>query len=170
MRDFIQISPAETTENLLKKISEEWALLTAKKTDGTVSTMTISWGEFGYFWNRPIATVGVRPQRYTKEFMEEADGFSITFFPPEYKKKLSYLGTVSGRDENKIEKAELTVADHDGLPYFKEATAVFFCKTLYSQDLSEKGFRSAEIIEKNYLDKDFHTLYIGEISQIYVKS
>ena len=89
--------------------TQEWMLISAAKENGQVNTMTASWGGFGVLWNKNVAFVVIRPQRYTKEFVDNADSFSLSFLGEKYKKELGYLGKISGRDEDKITKAGLTV-------------------------------------------------------------
>ena len=109
-------------------LKNKWMLVTAAKSDGSVNTMTANWGGLGIMWNKEVAYVVIRPQRFTKEFVDEATTFTLTFFAEDYKKKaLTYLGKVSGRDEDKIAKAGLTICkDEEGVPYFAEAESVFF--------------------------------------------
>lgn len=83
-------SPGGAFGNAIQRISKQWALASAQKPDGAVNTMTISWGGLGYLWNQPVAFLFVRPQRYTYEFVESADGFSLCFFPEKYRKELQY--------------------------------------------------------------------------------
>ena len=99
---------ALTLKTPFEMIGKDWMLITAQK-DGKVNTMTASWGGMGVIWNKNVAFVFIRPSRYTKEFVDNTDSFSLSFFGEEYKDKLTYLGRTSGRDENKIEKAGLTV-------------------------------------------------------------
>lgn len=169
MNQFTSISPSEINENLFHKIQKEWALLTAAKPDGTVNTMTISWGEFGHLWNRFTMSVVVRPQRFTKEFIDASNTFSVSFLPPRYQKELSYLGTVSGREEKKIEKSGLHILKNGEIPFFEESTLTFFCKVLYKQDLSESSFLDMNVMAEAYPKRDFHTLYIGQIMDIFTK-
>ncbi|MEN9919260.1 MAG: hypothetical protein RL662_1696 [Bacteroidota bacterium] len=145
-----------------------WVLVTAEK-DGKVNTMTASWGGFGVMWDKDVAFVVVRPDRYTKEFIDASELFSLTFFSSVYKKQLGYLGRISGRYENKIEEAELTVLFEDKIPYFKEAEKVLIVKKLYKQSLEENCFIDKSIIEKWYPEGDCHILYIAEITKILVK-
>ena len=81
-----------------EKIGSEWMLITAQK-DGKVNTMTASWGGIGILWNKPVATAYIRPQRYTKEFVDNNEVFTLSFFGGEYMKEMGYLGRVSGKDE-----------------------------------------------------------------------
>lgn len=150
-------------------LKDKWMLITASKPDGAVNTMTASWGGFGVMWNKNVVFIVIRPQRYTREFVESSDSFSLTFFEESYLKNLSYLGKVSGRDENKIEKAKLTIATEGNVPYFEEASNVIFAKKLFVQRFEENAYLDKSIIEKWHPEKDFHYLYIAEITKILVK-
>ena len=134
-------------------LKNEWMLVTAEK-DGKVNTLTASWGGLGIMWNKEVAFVVIRPQRYTKSF----------------KKKLSYLGNTSGRDEDKIAKAELTIVHDNGIPYFEEAHTSIFVKKLFVQPITEDSFLDKGIIGHWYPAKDFHYLYIAEITKVLEKS
>ncbi len=149
-------------------IKTNWMLITAEK-EGKVNTMTASWGGFGIMWNKEVVYIVIRPQRYTKEFVDTVDSFSLTLFDKSYLKKLGYLGKVSGRDENKIEVAGLTVLHKNGVPYFEEAETVIFAKKLFAQPITEDSFIDKSVIDQWYPEKDFHTLYVAEISHILIK-
>ena len=103
-------------------LKNKWMLVTAAKSDGSVNTMTANWGGLGIMWNKEVAYVVIRPQRFTKEFVDGSDRFSLTFFDKSFKKELSYLGTASGKDEDKINKAGLTTLYLVETPYFEEVT------------------------------------------------
>jgi len=131
--------------------------------------MTASWGGLGIMWNKNVAYVFLRPQRYTKEFIDATDTFSLSFYNESYRKILSYLGTVSGRDEEKIEKSGLSKASYGNTPYFEEANLVLICKKLYAQQYDPEGFIDETLDEKNYPQKDYHTMYIVEITKALIK-
>lgn len=150
-------------------LKNKWMLITAAKSDGTVNTMTASWGGFGVMWNKEVAYVVIRPQRYTKEFVDSAESFSLSFFDNSYKKALSHLGSVSGRDEDKIATAGLTVQLRNEIPYFEEAEEVILVKKLFVQPIQQEAFLDKDIIEKWYPEKDFHYLYIAEVTDILKK-
>lgn len=168
MSKFIEIKPEKFNESPFQLIGKDWMLITAEK-DGKVNTMTAAWGGFGVMWGKNVAYVVIRPQRYTKEFVDASDTFSLTFFGGDSKKMLNYLGTTSGRDEDKIKKADLTVIYDDGVPYFEEATIAIFCKKLFAQDYKPESFIEKGIIDKWYPISDFHTLYIAEVTKILIK-
>jgi len=168
MTNFIEIKPNELTKNPFEMIGKEWMLITAQK-DGFCNTMTASWGGFGIMWNKPVAYIVVRPQRFTKEFLDASTTLSLTFFDEKYREELAYLGRVSGRDEDKIANAEFSI-EHDGeTPYFKEANTVLICKKLFNQPFEPACFIENDIIPKMYPDKDFHTLYIVEVEKVFIR-
>jgi len=120
-------------------------------------------------WNKNVAYIVIRPQRYTKEFVDHAETFSLTFFNNDKRKMLSYLGTASGRDEDKIKKSNLTVTHTDHVPYFEEATKVILCKKIFAQEYKSESFIDQELKEKCYPNSDYHTLYIAEVTKILVQ-
>lgn len=147
-------------------IGKDWMLITAEK-DHKVNAMTAAWGGLGVIWNKKVAFLFVRKSRYTKEFLDRSDGFSLAFFDTEkYRNMLSYMGTVSGRDVDKAAKYNLTVKHHDGIPYYNEAKMVLLCKKLCCQPLLAENFCDKETDAKWYADKDYHDLYIGEIIKV----
>lgn len=151
------------------KIGKEWMLVTAG--DETAhNTMTASWGAMGVIWNKNTATCYIRPQRYTYEFMEKGDRYSLCFFDESYRDALTLCGRTSGRDTDKDKAAGLTCAFYDGVPYYKEASLVLICQKLYSQVLTRDGFKDPALFEKNYASAgDLHKMYIGEITAALVK-
>ena len=168
MDNFKEIKPEQLDKNIFHLLNDEWMLITAQK-DNIVNTMTASWGGFGILWNKRVSNVVIRPQRYTKEFIDSSSTFSLCFFDKEYKKTLAYLGSVSGKDENKIEKSNLTINHIKNTPYFEEANMVIICKKLYAQELKPECFIETEVDNNTYPNKDYHTMYISEILKIYTK-
>jgi flavin reductase (DIM6/NTAB) family NADH-FMN oxidoreductase RutF len=162
-------SPDTLKDNVFKLISRDWMLITAG--DRTkFNTMTASWAGLGYLWDQPVSFCFVRPQRYTFEFMEKSAGYTLSFFPEQYREALSLCGSQSGRDIDKVQATGLTPAfTENGLPYFAEARLVLECRKLYARFLEEEGFHDTTIPAEVYPDKDFHRLYIGGIVQCLVE-
>lgn len=167
MNTFHEMTPEQLTKTPFQMIGKEWMLVTAKKEE-QVNTMTASWGGLGVMWGKNVAFVVIRPQRYTKEFIDASDSFSLSFLDGTYKEKLNYLGTVSGRDEDKIAKAGLTVKEENAVPYFAEANTVLICKKLYQQEYQKECFLDSSICERWYPNSDYHTMYIAEIEKVLV--
>ena len=163
-----EIKHEDFQENAFEMIGKDWLLITAEK-DGKVNTMTASWGGVGVLWNKKVAYIFIRPQRYTKEFVDFSDRLSVCVLPNSYRKELSYLGNVSGKDEDKISNANLKVQKYEDVPYFDEARLTLICRKLYAQDLKEECFIEKDIIDKWYPEKDYHTMYVVEIEKILSK-
>lgn len=168
-----EIAIKDLTCNPFTLISNEWLLITAGNQENGFNTMTACWGHVGSIWGHgkglPTATVYIRPQRYTKQFVDREEYYTISFFDTQYKKDLAYLGTHSGKDEDKLSHTSLTPAFSDNTTYFQEAKLVFICRKLYQAPLLEEGFVDKKVMEDNYPQKDFHTMYIGEIVKVLVK-
>jgi len=167
--EFQEIKISEFDQNPFELIGQEWMLITAAKLDGAINTMTASWGAMGVMWGKNIVYCVIRPQRYTKEFIDSADNFSLSFFPHNFRDKLNYLGSVSGRNENKIAKAGLTPTCDGKTPYFDEANLVFICQKIFAQNIVPQSFID-KAIEDWYHKHDYHTMYIGEIIKVLRKT
>jgi len=128
------------------------------------NTMTVAWGSLGSMWARPFAMVVVRPVRYTYEFIERYDTFSLCTFSRRYRKALSLLGAKSGRDGDKIAESGLTpiAAQCVAAPVFAEAKLVLECRKIYWEDFKPEHFIDPAL-DKNYPQKDYHRMYFGEI-------
>lgn len=163
-----EILPENINENIFKLIGKDWMLISAEK-EGKVNAMTASWGFAGVMWGKNAVAIGIRPQRFTKEFVDSSDTFSITILPEEYREVMNYFGKVSGRDENKIEKSNLTVNRCENTPYFEEGKLVIICKKMYSQQLVGENFIDKEADEKWYANKDYHVMYFAEILKVLEK-
>ena len=94
---FKEVSIDSLQFNPFTKISKEWMLVTAGDEEKS-NTMTASWGGVGIMWGKNVVTAYIRPQRYTKEFMDENELFTISFLPEEYRKALNVCGSVSGKN------------------------------------------------------------------------
>lgn len=160
-----RITPEEIKRDPFTLIDKDWMLITAEK-ERKVNTMTASWGGVGIIWNKKVAYIFIRPQRYTKEFVDASERFSLSVLPDSYRKELTYLGRVSGRDEDKIAKTGLKVAYENNVPYFEESKYVLICRKLYAQDLKGECFIDKSLDPKNYPTQDYHTMYVAEIEEV----
>ena len=163
---FKETSVYDLPYNVFREINKNWTLISAKKPDGTVNTMTASWGALGEIWGTEAVTVYIRQSRFTKEFVDAQDYFTLSLFDG-CKKELGVLGTKSGRDGDKIAEVGFTVVDLDGQPSFEQAKCVFVCKKMYQDDIALADM-PADIVDRWYGDGDYHTMYIGQIVGCYV--
>jgi flavin reductase (DIM6/NTAB) family NADH-FMN oxidoreductase RutF len=131
------------------------------------NAMTISWGSMGIMWNRPFVQVVVRPTRYTLEFMNRYDSFTVSAFDESYRDALNLLGSRSGRDGDKMVASGLTpfASQKVASPSFAEAELVLECRKLFWQDIDPTHFVDASL-EKHYPKKDYHRMFFGEVVEI----
>ncbi len=165
---FKTIKAEEFNENIFNMIGKDWLLVAAEK-EGKANAMTASWGGAGIMWGKPAAFVFIRPQRYTKEFVDFSDRFSLSVLGDKYRKELNYFGTVSGRDEDKIAKTGLKISHTNNTPYFDDSKIVIICRKLFAQKLEMESFIDKTLIDKWYPQKDFHTMYVAEIEEILIR-
>ncbi|MGP1471855.1 MAG: flavin reductase family protein [Schwartzia sp. (in: firmicutes)] len=165
MAQFREIPPSEISDNPFTLIGQDWMAVTAAA-EGRVNTMTASWGGLGILWGLPVATIYVRPQRYTREMIDGSRTFSLSVFDEAHRPTLSYFGSVSGRDADKIEVSGLTVAYERETPYFAEARLVLLCRKLYRQALSPEDFVDPVLAHQWCPDGDYHILYVGAVEKV----
>lgn len=167
--EFEKVNVFSLNENFINNIGNEWMLITAGD-EAKLNTMTASWGFTGVMWGKPTAIAAIRPQRYTMEFIESKEYYSLSFLGNN-KAPHAICGKKSGRDTDKIKEAGLTpVFDSEtGTPYFKEARLVLICKKNYVQALSKDGFLNEQIPNEIYPGNDYHNMVYGEIVSAYIK-
>lgn len=154
----------EISENVFSLIGKQWMLITAGTAEHC-NTMTASWGGLGVLWGAPAATCYIRPQRYTKEFVDREEYFTLSFFGEKWRKALSLCGSKSGREVDKVKECGFTVKTAQcGAPYFEEASLVLVCRKRFAQEM-DPNLMPDDVKEKWYPEKDYHTMYIGEIVQ-----
>ena len=144
--------------------NKSWALVTAGPINNH-NSMTVSWGELGTLWRKDVATIYIKPCRYTHEFMEANDYFVISFFDEKCHNSLMIMGSNSGRDGNKDELSGLTPISHKKVTIYKEAKVTLICKKIYQHDMVLENIPKEEI-NTYYKEESPHTMYIGEVIEI----
>ena len=147
--------------NPFTKIGKEWALISAGDKN-KCNTMTVSWGGVGVLWGKNVVYIFIRDSRYTKEFIDNGEFFSMSFFNEKYRDALSYCGKESGRNvDDKFKGAGLTPAFRHNIPYPDEANLVLLCRKMAAVPITEDTFVDPQIMPKWY--SDMHVMYVGEI-------
>lgn len=169
---FKEVDCKDLRFNPFSLLGDEWMLVTAGNQNDGCNTMTISWGHLGCIWgnNDPSMIIYLRPTRYTKTFVDREQYFTVSVMDSTYREQMEYLGTVSGRNEDKIAKAGFTKVFADSSVYFSEAKMVFICKKVYASPLRSEGFFYPETVDKSYPQRDFHTMYVGKIEKVLVRN
>ena len=150
--------------NQFTLFNNDWALVTAGPIEHH-NSMTISWGGLGTLWNKSVATIYIKPCRYTYLFMEDNEYFVISFFDDRYKKSLGKMGSISGRDYDKDKESNLSPVSYKGVTIYKEAKITLVCKKIYYNDLSLENIPVEERDRHYKVDKP-HRMYIGEVVEI----
>ena len=114
-------------------------------------------------WGKNVAVTVIRPQRYTKEFVDKEELFSVSFLKDGSRDALKLCGSVSGRDHDKIKEARLTPVFIDGVPAFEEADTILICRKMYRTSMNPADFIDKDADSKFYPEKDYHDMYIAEI-------
>lgn len=157
-------------ENFFEIISKEYMLITSG-TKKSFNTMTANWGGVGYLWNKPVVFIFVRPERYTYEFIEKNESFTLSFLGEENKNIHKICGSKSGRDIDKIKETGLIPhVTPSGNITFEQSRLTLECKKLYCEKLNKDRFLDQKIVEKWYNEKgDLHCIYIAEILNVWGK-
>lgn len=156
-------------EDVINLIDKQWMLVTAG-TPEKYNTMTASWGALGCLWNKPVAIIFIRPERYTHDFIEKGGRVSLSFFDEQYRDALKLCGSRSGRDCDKVAEAGLTAqALENGTMVFDQARLTLDCRQLFKTEMTEADFLDKSLLDKFYGEKGgFHTVYVLDIEKVYV--
>lgn len=165
IQNYKNINPSDLLAYPHQCFDKDWALLSAGD-EKNANSMVISWGASGTLWGKTVVFAFVRPQRYTYEFMEKNDYFSISFYKPEDHAAIAPFGSKSGRDVDKYELTKIHPIPYGKTVFTEGARLVFICKKIAFQDLDPSGFLDSKIDSDCYPSKDYHRMYIGEIEEI----
>ncbi len=161
-----QECPIEMLEmNPFTKLAKEWALVTAGD-KSKCNTMTVAGGGVGVIWGKNVVYIFIRDTRYTKEFIDNGEFFSLAFLDEKYREALKYCGAHSGREGDKFQAASLTPAFKLSVPFPDEANLVLLCRKMANVPLPESTFTDKSLKDAWYADGDMHTMYVGEIMQV----
>lgn len=165
--------------NHIHRMLKKGILITTRKGD-KVNSMTVSWGQIGIEWNRLIFTTYVRTGRYTHYLLEVSGEFTVNIpMSKPVGKILGYCGTNSGRDVDKVKELGLTLEDGRKVaaPGLKELPLTLECKILYKQ-LQDPEAMPPQFKDEFYpqdvpstnsaANKDYHTMFYGEIVDCYL--
>nr|WP_297180277.1 flavin reductase [uncultured Agathobaculum sp.] len=163
---FTKINIEKQSFNPFDLIGKQWLLISAGN-EQKWNTMTASWGGVGVIWGKPSATCYIRQSRYTKEFVDNEEYFTLSFLQDGHRDQLNLLGTKSGRDMDKMHDSGLTPVFVDGQPTFAEAELVLVCRKRCKSDIAPGDILHQQTLDSFYATPDYHTMYIGEIVAAY---
>ena len=161
-------------ENAFELIGKEWMLITGG-TPEKFNMMTASWGGIGYRWNKPVAFIFVRPERYTYHLLENNEHLTLSFLghDEDMRAAYSFCGSKSGRDFDKVKETGLTpfTTEH-GAVAFQQARLVIEGRKLFRSEFKPEQFLDKAVLECWYDDQpggSLHVMYVVEIENVYQK-
>ena len=162
---FKPISPKEIPGNMIKLVGDDWMLISAGNEE-KFNGMTASWGGFGV-WNKPVAFILVHKDRYTYEFLEREEYFTLSFFEEKYRPQLKMFGTKSGRTVDKLKEAGFTALSMKPGMAYAEARMIVVCKKLYAERTKAENWFPPKNAPAD--PERVHKLYFGEIVSVWIK-
>lgn len=168
-----RIEASDLPDNVFELIGQQWMLVTAGNNE-SYNTMTASWGGLTYIWERSASIMYIRDTRYTYQFLQKEESFTLSFFSEQYRGAMRICGTKSGRDTDKVKEAGLTpIETPSGLMSFGEARMIIECKKMLVQELDYANLSEpykAKIMEESYNNEPSkHQMFISEITNIWLK-
>lgn len=163
----------------IAKALKSGVLLTTKA-DDKVNCMVIGWGTMGINWSRPVFAVYVRDGRFTREQLDKNPEFTINVPMGDFDRKIiTVCGGKSGRDNDKIAEAGLTLVEPEvvSVPAVKDFPLTLECKVIYRQpqeiallpeDIQARAYPQDVPSSNPMANKDFHVTYYGEIVAAYI--
>lgn len=170
-KSFQLIDVKELEDNPVSLFADNWFVVTGG-TENDFNQMTISWGTLGNIWEEPCVTIYIRNTRHTYPYLQNNKHFTLCAFDEEYREKVLYIGSNSGRDVNKIEATGLTPkTTESGNVYYDEARLVIECEKVYFGDIIKANLTAPKGVEmyKDLSDDIFHTMFVGKILNIWEK-
>lgn len=160
-----KIHPSSLSLHPFTAFDKRWMVLSAGDfASNDWNCMTVSWGFIGTMWNLPVVQTVVRPQRYTREFLDKFETFTLCSFPDKYRHALNILGTKSGRDGDKVAESGLSPVASSivAAPSFAEADLVLECRKIFRQPMTPEALLDPRAAV-SYPTNDYHIIYIGEV-------
>ena len=168
MHVFQPVDPADIEQGAYTFDGTKFLITTGR--GGKVNTTTAKWGGVGYLWDKRVIFIFLRGKRYTRELLDESGEFSLSFLnQQEFHGAFKYLEAVSGREEDKIAGARLTVNYDEGIPFIDEADNVITAKVLYKKEFKGDGFVDKILADQFEKDDEYHIVYVGEIKKIMIR-
>ncbi|WP_333660797.1 flavin reductase, partial [Chishuiella changwenlii] len=131
-----------------------------------------NWGGFGYMWEEPVVFTFIRSNRYTYQFMQQEEGYTLSIFSEEYRGALRILGNKSGKANDKVKETGLTpIKTPSGLLAYKEARMIIECKNMMVQELDHRKTVPSYGIAEMYKNapESHHSMFISQITNIWLK-
>ena len=166
-----KLESSDLPDNVIQLIGKEWMLVTAGD-ESSYNTMTASWGGIGFLWNKPVVYVFIRPERYTFEFIEKSEYFTLSFLGEENRAIHKICGSKSGREVDKVKETGLKpVITEKGNILFEQGRLSLECRKLYTDVMKEDCFIDPSVCKQWYggAHGGLHHIYVAEITGAWMR-
>ena len=166
-----KLEASDLPDNVIQLIGKEWMLVTAGD-ENSFNTMTASWGGIGFLWNKPVVYVFIRPERYTFEFIEKSEYFTLSFLGEENRAIHKICGSKSGREVDKVKETGLKpVITEKGNILFEQGRLSMECRKLYTNVMKEDCFIDPSVCKQWYggAHGGLHHIYVAEITGAWMR-
>ena len=166
-----KIEASALPDNVIELIGQQWMLVTAGNKDH-FNTMTASWGGIGFLWNKPVVYVFIRPERYTFEFIEKSEYFTLSFLGEENRAIHKICGSKSGKEVDKVKETGLKpVITEKGNILFEQGRLSLECRKLYTDVMKEDCFIDPSVCKQWYggAHGGLHHIYVAEITGAWMR-
>jgi flavin reductase (DIM6/NTAB) family NADH-FMN oxidoreductase RutF len=149
-------------DSTLERLTQDGLLLASTRRDGRSNAMTIGWATIGIIWGLPVMVVLVRPSRYTYQFIEESQVFTVNVPSARMRDFVDLCGTKSGRDVDKLAQVATSEGQKVRSVTIDDCPLVYECQVVHWNDVQPDAL-AAEVSARAYRRGDFHRLYYGQI-------
>mgnify|MGYP000808629690 FL=1 len=166
-----KLEASDLPDNVIQLIGKEWMLVTAGD-ESSFNTMTASWGGIGFLWNKPVVYIFIRPERYTFEFIEKSEYFTLSFLGEENRAIHKICGSKSGREVDKVKETGLKpIITEKGNILFEQGRLSLECRKLYTDVMKEDCFIDPSVCKQWYggAHGGLHHIYVAEITGAWMR-
>ena len=154
----------EFTAQSFDIFNKEWAIVCAGEQEH-YNAMTISWGGLGTLWGKPVVTVYVKPVRYTYQFMNDSEYFTVSFYDEQYRNAMQVYGSTSGRNTDKEAVTGFVPVKLEHGVTYEQAKVTLVCRKIYYNDLVLENIPE-EVVQRTYTTEAPHRMFIGEVIDV----
>lgn len=133
-------------------------MVSTKDKENHTNIITIAWAGT-ICTNPPMASISVRPERYSYHMIEETEEFVINLTTEELAFACDYCGVKSGRDVDKWKEMNLTPFSVEGVsvPAISESPVNIACKVREKKELGSHTMFIADVVsvtvDDSYMDE-----------------
>ncbi len=133
-------------------------------TGNKINIMDTHWGTLGRMWNRDVFVLPVRQKKYSHELISKNMSFVVNVPTTEMTTELIRCSNMSGHDTDKFKEFGFNAVPAKLVKSvgIEECAIQLECKVVYVAEM-HKSKLNPTIAQDMYIDREYHTLFFGEI-------